>query len=301
MTAVYFDTDTTVYEIDVPTKVTSAMQLSPMMPDYTDTIIPRQFAVAFKVTPKDAVWLNPLGHSGVAGKIIYTAVNGQPLTIGNLWLRKVRNTRPGVQEPLKLLPLAAMDGDVAAFPYQTATRLGSINSAALHMQWVFSQGLHLEQPISFEIQHPQKFRKAYQSNYSMGDLRITASHNPDDVKYMLDGDLATSWSTKQNMAAGMYLEIESLKSTGLRGLCLWLGGDYISYPTMFKVLWHRQGDTFEEVPYHFSIVGQPNKPLENRIDIMFERYVRGKIRIEILKPPLEGKWWWNVGELEPYY
>jgi hypothetical protein len=42
------------------------------------------------------------------------------------------------------------------------------------------------------------------------DVRITASHNDDEVAEMFDGDLSTRWTFKCPMAAGMYIEMASV-------------------------------------------------------------------------------------------
>ncbi|MEX2581546.1 MAG: discoidin domain-containing protein [Verrucomicrobiales bacterium] len=60
--------------------------------------------------------------------------------------------------------------------------------------------------------------------------KLSASHKPGDVKYAIDGNLATRYTTGQSMRPGMWLQVELPEVTEVAGLILDAAGSGGDYP-----------------------------------------------------------------------
>jgi len=295
----YSDAETTAYDNTVPLPPAGSLQLDAQLPDYVDTAVGRGFDVTLSVLPHDGVWRNPAGRDGVTGRVVYANLDGRRLRLKDQWLKKVKNAAGALEESLKLLPLAAMDGEVV-YPSSASMMdaLSQSDASGLRVRWEIDQRFGHFGPFDFSIRPAGQFRREFQKRLLRPDIRITASHNNAEIAEMFDGDLSTRWTSKCFMAAGMYIEMASVSHMPISRFCLWLGSNYIDYPPAFRILEKLPDGTFRDVPYHFGIVGQPNKPLENRLEVRLERPVENPVRIEIRRAPTEGKWWWSVSEIE---
>lgn len=293
----YSDEKTDVFGVNVAADVTTDVSLVPMLPDYADTLFARQFAVQLKVRPEGAIWLSPLKRDGVSGKARYSPDSSPAGRAGAEAM-----SSSAAEESLKLLPRAASNGDIALFHFETARKLIAEHSKDLKVEWTFFDEFSLR-PVSFTIQKPPAQKREFLFDYATTDLRVTTSHNSSDAAMMLDGNLETAWTSKQIMEAGMYLDIETMPERPLSGFCLWLGGGggYISYPTTFRILSEAEDGRFKDVLYRFNLVGYPERARENRIEVFFDRPLSGKVRMEIIRPPPEGDWFWSISDLQPYY
>jgi len=214
--AIYSDPDTTIYDNTVPRQTSSELRVISLQPEYADTVIGREFGALLKVEPNDGVWLNPTGHDGVSGRAIYRSSDGRPLVLKDAWLRSQKVVRGEIEESLKLVPLAAIDGDIA-FPVRPLNLKDSLEGppgAGLGVRWEFDRTLRLGS-LEFSVKPAQQFRKEYEKRPPNGNIRVRASHNDQDVAGMLDRNLGTRWTSKENMTAGMYLEFECVRNTSL--------------------------------------------------------------------------------------
>jgi hypothetical protein len=288
------------YENVAPVSIAPALSLQLNFPFFANTDARRRWGVILSTGRDGAVWKNPSGRAGVDGEIRYTANDGRPLRLRNAWLRKPEVVHGAVAESLKLLPIAALDGEVVYPTAQVdpAELLAPQGRSAIQIDWHFDQIFRLPDQ-SFAMLSGRRFERAFRPYRRIPGLSVSSSDNSAGLGALMDGRLDTRWSSRRFLGKGMYLEVSPPPGIALSGLRLWLGSSYLDYPTAFRVTTGGSDGARSPEKFQFIVVGRPDLPNENRLELHFDRNLASPVRIEVMASPLEGHWWWSIAELEP--